>query len=135
VHTRLAVSIALSSIGCLWIATSTARPQPKTEVLQGWLTDEQCAKARANGGKLTASNHDCAHKCVSEGKKVVFVDPVGKRVLTLVDQAEAKKNVGNYVEIKGSVDSQTGMLHADSIKFLDQSKPMCEVPAKSGSKL
>lgn len=108
--------------------------RPNNEVLRGWLSDEQCARGRAAGGTFTATNADCAHKCVGEGKKVVFVDPTGKRVLTLVDQAEAKKNLGNYVEIAGSVDSAKGTLRADSIKFLDQARPMCGVPAKKTAK-
>lgn len=104
------------------------------EVLRGWLSDEQCARGRAEGGRFTATNPDCAHKCVGEGKKIVFVDPASKRVLTLVDQAEAEKNLGNYVEISGSVDSAKRTLRADSITFLDQARPMCEVPTKKNAK-
>jgi len=107
--------------------------RPNNEVLRGWLSDEQCARGRAEGGKFTATNPDCAHKCVGEGKKVVFVDPAGKRVLTLADQIEAKKNLGNYVEITGSVDSAKETLRPDSIKFLDQARPMCEVPTKKAA--
>lgn len=104
--------------------------QPNSETLRGWISDEQCARGRAEGGSFTATNADCAHKCVAEGKKVVFIDPVGKRVLTLEDQSAAKRNLGNYVEISGTVNAAKGTLHADVVKFLDKARPMCGVPDK-----
>jgi hypothetical protein len=119
-----AVAVGLALCGN-WILA-----QPSPEILRGWISDEQCARGRAEGGSFTATNADCAHKCVAAGKKVVFIDPVGKRVLTLEDQSAAKKNLGNYVEISGTVDASKGTLHADSVKFLDKARPMCGVPEK-----
>ena len=129
---RFFIPVVVATIAACWFAASALHAKPTPEVLRGWLSDEQCARARATGGKFTATNPDCAGKCVADGKKVVFVDPVGKRVLTLLDQVEAKKNLGNLVEIRGSVNSAKGTLRVDSIRFLDQARPLCEVPGKKG---
>ena len=127
---KLLVAFAAPSVAGFCLAASSLLACPNTETLRGWLSDEQCAKGRAESGKFTAANPDCAHKSVGEGKKVVLVDPVGKQVLTLMDQVEAKKNLGNYVEISGPVDNTKGTFRADSIKFRDRARPMREVPTK-----
>jgi hypothetical protein len=93
VGNKLLVAFAAPSVAGFCSASSLLA-RPDTETLRGWLSDEQCAKGRAESGKFTAANPDCAHKCVGEGKKVVLVDPVSKRVLTLMDQVEAKKKSG-----------------------------------------
>lgn len=102
----------------------------KTEIVRGWLSDERCAKGRAEGGTYTATNPECAKECVNKGKKVVLVDPVGKRILVLTNQEVGKKNVGDYVEIAGEIDSKAMTLHAESLKFLEKGSAMCGVPPK-----
>jgi hypothetical protein len=106
---------------------------PKTEVLRGWLSDEQCANGRAESGTYTATNPRCAKECVAKGKKIVFVDPQGKRVLLLTNQEVAKKNVGDYVEITGAVDNQSKTLRVDSLKFLEKGSAMCAAPKSKKS--
>jgi hypothetical protein len=103
----------------------------KNEVLRGWLSDEQCAKGRAQAGTYTATNPRCAKECVVAGKKIVLVDPEGKRILVLTNQEIGKKNVGDYVEISGQVDSTAKTLHADSLKFLEKGSAMCGVKPKA----
>jgi hypothetical protein len=39
----------------------------------GWFSDEACATARANSGVYTATNPDCARKCIEKGGAVVFI--------------------------------------------------------------
>jgi hypothetical protein len=102
-------------------------------VLRGWLSDEDCAGRRAKSGVYTGTNPDCAKKCVSEGKKIVFVDPDHKRLLNIVNQDVAKERVGDYVEISGDVDEQAQTLRVDSLKLLEKGHAMCEVPAKKES--
>jgi hypothetical protein len=106
------------------------RTSSKTEVLRGWLSDELCAKGRAEDGTYTATNPRCAKECVAKGKKIVLVDPQGKRVVVISNPDIAKKNVGDEVEITGQVDAQTKTLHADSLKFLEKGTAMCAAPAK-----
>jgi hypothetical protein len=102
-------------------------------VLRGWLSDESCAGGRAKSGMYTATNPDCAKKCVSEGKKIVLVDPDHKRLLSIANQDVAKERVGDYVEISGDLDEGTKMLRIDSLKLLEKGRAMCDVPAKKRS--
>jgi hypothetical protein len=103
---------------------------PQPEVLRGWLSDEQCANGRAQSGAFTGTNPDCAKKCVNEGKKIVLVDPEGKRVLVLVNQEIGKSHIGDYVEITGEVDAKGMTIHADSLKFLEKGAAMCGAKPK-----
>ena len=116
------VGAAIASLGVFAIPGGSA---PGSETLRGWLSDEQCAKGRAESGVFTGTNPDCAKKCVKEGKKIVFIDPEGKRVLTLANQAIGKTHVGDFVEITGEVDAKSATIHADSVKFLEKGAAMC----------
>lgn len=106
-----------------------AAPEGKTTV-RGWLSDEKCAKSRASNGTYTATGLTCGKQCIAQGQKIALIDPAGKRVLVIENQAAAKKNFGNYVEITGVVDPRTSLLHIDSLKFLDKNRPVCGVPQK-----
>lgn len=101
--------------------------------LRGWLSDEGCAGGRASGGLYTGTNPDCAKKCVRDGKRIVLVDPEGKRLLVITNQDAAIVRVGDYVEISGDVDDQAKTLHVDSVKLLEKGRAMCGVPAKKKS--
>jgi len=98
--------------------------------LRGWLSDEDCAGGRASSGTYTGTNPDCAKKCVRDGKKIVLVDPVHKRLMTIANQNAAREQVGDYVEINGELDEQAGSLRIDSLKLLEKGRAMCDVPAK-----
>lgn len=102
-------------------------------VIRGWLSDEGCAGGRASGGLYTGTNPDCAKKCVRDGKKIVLVDPEGKRLLAILNQEAATERVGDYVEITGEVDDQAKTLRVDSMKLLEKGRAMCDVPAKKKS--
>jgi len=115
------------------VVSGQGNSQP-TIVLRGWLSDELCARGRAEDGTYTATDLGCAKECVAAGKKIVLIDPDNKRVLTIENQDAARRNVGDYVEIAGAIDPATTMLHVDSLKFLDKNRAMCGVPAKSKKK-
>jgi hypothetical protein len=121
----VSVSVSISALAIPPRTTTT-----KTEVLRGWLSDELCAKGRAEDGTYTATNPECAKECVAKGKRIVLVDPQGKRILVISNPEIAKKNVGDEVEITGQVDAQTKTLHADSLKLLEKGSAMCAAPAK-----
>ena len=53
------------------------------------------------GGTFTATNGECAKRCISEGRKIVLIDPKGKRVLNISKQGIVKQNIGDYVELTG----------------------------------
>jgi hypothetical protein len=99
-------------------------------VIKGWLSDESCASGRAVSGDYTATNPDCAKKCVHQGKRIVLIDPDRKRLLVIVNKDAAVERVGDYVEISGDVDEQARTVHIDSLKLLEKGKEMCYVPPK-----
>jgi hypothetical protein len=106
---------------------------PKTEVLRGWVSDEQCAKLNADDGKYISSSKECILKCMGQGKRLAFVDPVGKRVLLITNPAEVKSNVSDYVEITGTIDSKAGAVQVNSVKFLEKADEMCLAPARKNA--
>ena len=69
-----------------------ANSNPTKEVVQGWLSDSNCAKARASGGLYTATNADCAKECVAKGKKIVLIafneKAVAREVHVLAQRAD-----------------------------------------------
>lgn len=110
----------------LALLLAQAAAEPPT--LRGWLSDESCARARADSGTYTGTNPDCAKRCVSQGKKIVLIDPSARRVLAIENQEAARGNIGDEVEIAGSVDSNKNALHIDSIKLVAHGAAMCSRP-------
>jgi len=107
--------------------------KPEQKVTRGWLSDEGCAKERASSGKFTGTTPECAKRCVAEGKKIVLIDPDQKRVLEITNQDAAKNNIGDYVEVTGDINSQTKVLHIDTLKMLEPGRAMCEAPRRKKS--
>ncbi|HXN25025.1 MAG TPA: hypothetical protein VOA41_20010 [Candidatus Dormibacteraeota bacterium] len=108
------------------VATNQATSERKS-VVRGWLSDEACAGGRASSGVYTGTNPECARKCVSNGKKIVLVDPEGKRLLAISNQNAAMERVGDYVEIKGELNEEAKTLHIDSVELLEKGVVMCRV--------
>ena len=109
----------------LAILTSSAFAADQTYV--GWVSDSGCALARASGGAYTATNPDCARRCVKEGKKVVLISGEQKTVF-MIDNPEAlKSEVGNKVSVSAS---STGKNSLRVIKIMssEKSNPECERP-------
>src|SRR5437867_10799548 len=100
----------------LGVVPSASGAQGKT--LHGWLSDERCAGERARGGNYTATNPDCAKKCVAKGAKIVLIVPDLKKILNIANQEAAKNNIGDYVELTGNVDQQSKVVRIDSLKML-----------------
>jgi len=102
----------------------------KPESIRGWISDEQCARGRAESGIYTMTNGECAKQCVAKGKKIVLIDPDGKRILVFANQEIVKKYVGDYVEVSGEVDAKANTIHVDSLRFLDKNRAICGVEPK-----
>lgn len=127
--TRILCLVGASCSSGMVLATPPQN-STQTETLRGWLSDEACAKGRAKDGTYTATNPECAKACVNKGKKIVLVDPEGKRVLVLANQEVGRNNVGDYVEISGRIDKKSQTLYAESLKFLEKGSAMCGVQPK-----
>jgi len=120
-----------ASLMCfVFCCTAWAKAAPaKSETIKGWISDEQCARSQARDGVYKGTNPECVRDCVRNGKKIVLIDPAGKRVLVIANQDAAKNDLGDYVEIKGEVNSAAGTLQIDSIELLKKGKSS----TKSGS--
>ena len=108
----------------LLLVKATAEPP----TLRGWLSDEACARSRAASGTYTGTNPECAKRCVSQGKKIFFIDPSARRVLEIENQDAARNNIGDEVEIAGTVDSGKAVVHIDSVKLVAHGAAMCSRP-------
>jgi hypothetical protein len=127
----LASLLVTSLIGSAVVGLAQ-RSAPQSEpAIRGWLSDEGCARGRAQSGTFTATNPDCAKECVAKGKKIVLIDPERKMIFVIVNQDLAKKNVGDYVEIAGHMDLQAKTVRVDSLKLLETGTATCDRPTLS----
>jgi hypothetical protein len=122
----LASMLAFAVVGLAQLSARQSEP-----AIRGWLSDEGCARGRAQSGTFTATNPDCAKECVAKGKKIVLIDPERKMIFAIVNQDPAKKNVGDYVEISGHMDLQTKTVRVDSLKLLEAGTATCDRPTLS----
>jgi hypothetical protein len=121
--------VSVLAFGVLGLAQQSARQSEPA--IRGWLSDEGCARGRAQSGTFTATNPDCAKECVAKGKKIVLIDPERKMIFAIVNQDLAKKNVGDYVEIAGHMDVQAKTVRVDSLKLLETGTATCDRPTLS----
>ncbi len=68
----------------------------------GWITDEHCGAAGAKAG-----HKECALKCLSEGKKLVFYNTSDKKIYQVDNQDLAKENLGHAVVVHGTLDNDS----------------------------
>ena len=97
------------------------------EVYVGFVSDSGCARARASGGKFTATNPDCARECVKQGKSVVLISPENKVVFAIENPELLKSQVGNKVRVYAT-SAGAHRLHVEKVVFLEESNPECERP-------
>ena len=71
-------------------AASAESAAAEDHTLRGWLSDEQCARARASSGVYTGTNPDCAKNCVGKGTKIVLID-ADRKVIVAIGNHSAKQ--------------------------------------------
>lgn len=94
---------------------------------EGWVSDSGCAMARASGGKFTATNPDCARRCVKDGKKIVLISQDLKTVFTIDNPEALRSEVGNKVRLSATSAGRNS-LHVNKVMFSERSNPECERP-------
>ena len=92
-----------------------------------WVSDSGCALARASAGKYTATNPDCARRCVKEGKSIVLISAELKSVFTIDNPEVLEHQIGNKVRVSASATGPHA-LHVNAVMFLEESNPECERP-------
>lgn len=124
---RKAVPNFLLFLALAGFHVSTASAAGNT--MRGWLSDEGCARGRVASGIYTGTNPDCARQCVAKGAKIVLIVPVEKRMLVVENNDAARANVGNYVEVVGTVNGQAATIHIDISKLLEVGRAICGIPS------
>ena len=94
----------------------------------GWFSDEGCAKGRANSGVYTATNPECARKCIEQGNPAVFIAEQEKAIYAVKDYAGAKEDLGYKVEVSGILDDEAKTLTVRSVKRLERVSLSCARP-------
>jgi hypothetical protein len=115
-------------LGCAVCGFAQQAANVSGTAIRGWLSDEQCARARAESGAFTATNPKCAKECVAKGKRIVLIDPDQKRIFAITNQTLARKNVGDYVEISGQIDVGAKTIRIASLKMLAAGTATCDRP-------
>src|SRR6266567_1221713 len=64
--------------------TSSSTAEPKTVIWTGWFSDSQCALARAASGTFTATNPDCAKRCIQNGSAPAFISEQAHAVFRIL---------------------------------------------------
>jgi hypothetical protein len=127
--TSLFLMASVLAFGVCGLAQQNA-PQPETAI-RGWLSDEGCARGRAESGTFTATNPRCARECVAKGKKIVLIDPDRKMIFEIANQNLARKNIGDYVEIAGQMDLPAKTVRIASLRMVTRGTASCERPKLS----
>lgn len=127
-NSRFLFAWVLALCACVLAQQTTSRHETN---IRGWLSDEGCARGRAESDTFTATNPECARRCVAKGKKIVLIDPEQKMIFEIINQSLAKKNIGDYVEISGEVDAQARTARIASLKMLTRGTASCSRPTLS----
>lgn len=125
---RICNRILMISLFAFTICALAQQITQPGDSVRGWLSDEQCARGRAESGVFTGTNPTCAKECIAKGKKIVLIDPDRKMIFTIANQSLAKKNVGDYVEIAGQTDLQAKTVRIASLKMLTKGTASCGRP-------
>ena len=111
------------SLRVLLFALSAAAQETYT----GWVSDAGYARSRAASGIYTATNPDCARRCVKEGKDVVLVSEELKKVFA-VDNADAlTPQIGNKVRVSAN-SVATEKIHVNKVEPLEKGSAQCSRP-------
>jgi hypothetical protein len=126
-------TIAYSLAICLMASTLTniSAAEPQTVTWTGWFSDSQCALARAASGTFTATNPDCAKRCIEKGAAPVFISEQAKAVFTVKDYPAVVGDLGYRVEVVGAFDEAAKTLSIKKVTRLSEAGPACALPRKS----
>ena len=128
VANRILSALLLAGAVC---AAAQQSVKPEEGTIRGWLSDESCARGRAEAGTYTATNPQCAKESVAKGKKIVLIDPDRKMIFDISNQSLAKNHVGDFVEISGETNLQAKTIHIASLKMLSVGVASCGRPKLS----
>ncbi len=112
----------------------TLKSETKNITWTGWFSDAQCANARAAGGIFTATNPDCAKKCIEKGGAAVFISEQAKAIFTVKDYPSVVDQLGFHVEVTAIVDEDAKTISVKDVKHLSRVGLACARPKKTSLK-
>jgi hypothetical protein len=113
---------------CVALGTPLSSADRKHVRATGWFADESCAVGRSHSGVFTATNAECALKCVKKGAKLVFIAEKEKAIWSV--PRSYMDHIGEYVEIAGALDEASGDMQIESVRTIDRVRPSCTIPRK-----
>jgi hypothetical protein len=119
------VGICLLSLALTGDAESAA----KSVTWTGWFSDASCASARASSGTFTATNPDCAKKCIEKGAAAVFISEQAQALFT-VQGTDVLTDLGYHVEVQARVDDGAKTIEIQKVTRLDYAGAACSRPKK-----
>lgn len=96
-----------------------------TVTWEGWFSDEGCAQAAIKSEQVSPNGTACVKKCLDEGKAPVFVNPKSRALYRLNDYADARNDVGYYLQLTGVLDEKAKTIAVRSVKRLGEVLQMC----------
>lgn len=105
-----------------------AEPTPQNIAWTGWFSDNACAAPRVKNGYITATNPECAKKCIEKGEAAVFISEQAKDLFKISGYTGAVEDLGYHVEVKGTVDPSSRTLSIKSVKRLEYQGASCARP-------
>lgn len=106
----------------------------KSVTWTGWFSDLKCAAARALSGTFTATNPDCARKCIEEGAAPVFISEQAKAIFQVKGSASVIDDLGYHVEVRATVDDAGKTITIQKVERLGYDGAACARPKKSAAK-
>src|SRR5712692_11398502 len=100
--------------------TNSAEADPKTVTWTGWFSDSQCALARAASGTFTATNPECAKRCIQNGSAPAFITEQAQAVFTVRDYPAVVDDLGFRVEVLAEVDEAAKTLSVKKVTRLSE---------------
>ena len=103
--------------------------------LTGWFSDSTCASARAASGTFSATNPECARKCIENGAAPVFISEQAKAVFKVKDYPSVIDDLGYQVEVTATLDEVAKTISIQKVKRLSSYQgPACMRPKKPTAK-
>jgi hypothetical protein len=117
-------------IACLGLV-STLKSETKNVTWTGWFSDSQCAYARAASGAFSATNPDCAKRCIEKGAASVFIGEQAKAIFKVTDYPSVVEQLGYHVEVTATVDDDAKTISVKNVKQLSREGLACARPKKT----
>jgi hypothetical protein len=123
----------VTSFAIMMVGAVHGHTEAKSVTWTGWFSDQGCASGRAASGVFTATNPECAKKCIEGGAEAVFIGEEAKAVYKVKDYPSVVDDLGWRLEIAGTVDESAKTISVTSVRRLAPVVLSCGRPRKSES--